>query len=141
MSAPSPLQFVDTNILVYAQDSTAGHKHRVAQELMRELWRTKNGCLSIQVLQEFYVVVTRKVARPLSSEAAADIIADLGVWTVYRPGVEDVLEAIQLHGRYQIAYWDAMILTCAARLGCATLWSEDLNLGQSYNGVVVANPF
>jgi len=135
------LQFVDTNILIYAHDLSAGHKHIRASELIRELWGSGEGCLSIQVLQEFYVNVTQKVARPLTPDVAAQIIADLGVWQVHRPGVEDVLDAVRVQGRYQLSFWDAMIIVSATRLGCQTIWSEDLNPGQVYGQVTVASPF
>lgn len=140
MSA-SPPQFIDTNILIYAHDASAGTKHDRARALLRELWENRAGCLSIQVLQEFYVNVTRKVARPMSPDAAAQIIADLGVWPVHRPDVDDVLEAIRLQTSRQLSFWDAMILTSARRLGCETLWSEDMSHGQQYEGVTVINPF
>jgi len=81
------------------------------------------------------------VARPLSPEVAAEIIAALGQWEVHRPNVEDVIEAISLQTRHKISFWDALILTSAQRLECKTLWSEDLNPGQDYRGVVVQNPF
>ena len=141
MSDPSALQFVDTNILIYAQDRSAGAKHLQAKKLLQDLWHTHAGSLSIQVTQEFYVNVTRKVAKPLSPALAARIIADLSVWNVHRPGVEDVLDAIGLQTRYQLSFWDAMIIVSAQQLGCKTLWSEDLNSGQVYDGVTVRNPF
>lgn len=141
MSEPEHLQFVDTNILIYAHDRSAGEKHIRARDLVSELWQTGEGCLSIQVLQEFYVNVTQKVARPLAPETAAQIIADLSVWQVHRPGVQDVLDAIGLQGRYHISFWDAMIVASALQLGCKTLWSEDLNPGQNYDQVRVLNPF
>jgi predicted nucleic acid-binding protein len=140
MSAKGP-QFVDTNVLVYAHDSSAGSKHERARTLLQALWRDRTGGLSIQVLQEFYVTTTRKVARPLTPEASAQIISDLAVWQVHRPDVNDVLEAIQLQARWQISFWDAMILTSARKLGCALVWSEDLGSGVDYAGVLVRNPF
>lgn len=140
MSA-SPLQFVDTNILIYAHDRSAGLKHERAGSLLKTLWEERTGCLSIQVFQEFYVNVTRKVAKPLSPDVTAQIIADLSVWPVHRADVSDVLEAIRLQTRLQLSFWDAMILTSARRLGCATLWSEDLSHGQQYEDVTVINPF
>lgn len=136
-----PLFFVDTTVLIYAYDSSAGYKHERAKSLLRDLWQERDGGLSIQVLQEFYVNVTRKVARPMSPEAAAEIIADLATWPVHRPDVSDVLEAIRLQTQLQLSFWDAMILTSARRLGCETLWSEDLSHGQVYEGVQVQNPF
>lgn len=141
MSELRGLQFVDTNILIYAHDRSAGQKHSRARNLLRELWQSGDGCLSIQVLQEFFVNVTRKVARPLAPEAAAQIIADLSVWRVHRPGVEDILDAIRLQGRYQISFWDAMVVASAIQSGCQTIWSEDLNSGQVYEDVTVLSPF
>lgn len=136
-----PLQFVDTNILIYAHDRSAGPKYDQARELMADLWADRAGCLSLQVLQEFYVNVTHKVAKPLSPDEAAQIITDLAVWQVHRPDVSDVLEAIRLQTSQQLSFWDAMILTSARRLGCNVVWSEDLNSGQDYEGVEVRNPF
>jgi len=141
MSATESRQFVDTNVLIYAHDPSAGDKHHRARRLLETLWAERTGCLSTQVLQEFYVNVTRKVARPLSPEVAAEIIAALGQWEVHRPNVEDVIEAISLQTRHKISFWDALILTSAQRLECKTLWSEDLNPGQDYRGVLVQNPF
>ena len=141
MSEPRGLQFVDTNILIYAHDGSAGEKHIKARNLIRDLWQSGEGCLSIQVLQEFYVNVTQKVARPLTPDEAASIVSELSVWLVHRPGVEDVLNAIRVQERYQISFWDAMIVASALQLGCGRLWSEDLNAGQIYNTVTVMNPF
>jgi len=141
MSDDKHLQFVDTNVLIYAHDLSAGEKHRRAQELMRHLWQSQDGCLSIQVLQEFYVNVTQKVARPLPRDTASQIIADLSAWQVHVPHVNDVLDAIRLQGRYGISFWDAMIVASAIRLGCQRIWSEDLNPGQTYDQVTVVNPF
>jgi predicted nucleic acid-binding protein len=93
------------------------------------------------VFQEFYTNATRKLTRPLAPELAVQIISDLSQWQIHRPNVGDVIEAIHLHTRRQISFWDAMILTSARRLGCQTLWSEDLNAGQNYEGIEVRNPF
>lgn len=134
-------QFVDTNVLIYAHDLSAGQKHVHAQELVQKLWQDGEGCLSIQVLQEFYVNVTQKVAKRLLPEVAAQIIADLSAWEVHRPGVQDVLGAIRLQARYRLSFWDAMIVASAIRLGCRTIWSEDLNPGQVYDDVTVLSPW
>ena len=107
---------------------------------MIDLWQNENGCLSVQVLQEFFVTVTKKIARPISSASAAQIINDLGLWEVHSPQTEDILTAIHLQSHYQISFWDAMIISSAQKLGCKILWSEDLNDGQDYGGVVVRNP-
>jgi predicted nucleic acid-binding protein len=141
MSEARSLQFVDTNILVYAHDISAGQKHDRAQELLRGLWQSEEGCLSIQVLQEFYVTITQKVTKPLPLEDAAQIIADLSAWQVHSPRAEDVLDAILLQKRHQVSFWDAMILASAHQMGCTVLWSEDLNPGQVYDQVQVRSPF
>lgn len=141
MNALEPMQFVDTNVLIYAHDTSAGEKHRKAQDLIKDLWRSRSGCLSIQVLQEFYVNVTRKVARPLPASVAVQIMTDLSTWQVHSPTAGDVLTAIRLQERYQVNFWDAMVITSALALGCTTLWSEDLSAGQTYDRVTVANPF
>lgn len=134
-------QFVDTNVLVYAYDVTAGDKHSLARVLMEELWTAREGCLSVQVLQEFFVTTTRKIPKPLDAPAAARIIGDLAHWHVHTPAAGDVLAAIEIHQRTGASFWDAMILRSAKELGCGTLHSGDLNPGQAYEGVRVSNPF
>lgn len=134
-------RFVDTNILVYAQDTTAGLKRDRARALVTELWDTGEGCLSIQVLQEFFVNVTRKVPKPLDVDSAITILADLSHWHLHSPGPEDVLAAVEIHRSAQVSFWDAMILRSANELGCGVLYSEDLNPGQRFNSVTVRNPF
>jgi predicted nucleic acid-binding protein len=134
-------QFVDTNVLVYAHDVTAGDKHARARALVEELWETRDGCLSVQVLQEFFVTTTRKIPKPLDAPAAARIINDLAHWHVHAPAAADVLAAVDIHQRTGASFWDAMILRSAKELGCATLYSEDLKLGQNYDGVQLRNPF
>jgi len=134
-------QFVDTNVLIYAHDQSAGEKHLRARALLADLWNDSNGCLSVQVLQEFYVNITRKVARPLDPDTARQIVADLGRWTMHAPAVADVLDAIALQQRYQLSFWDAMIVTSALQLKCDVLWSKDLNDGQTFGSLRVTNPF
>jgi predicted nucleic acid-binding protein len=134
-------KFVDTNVLVYAHDLTAGDKHSRARALLEELWDTRQGCLSVQVLQEFFVTTTRKIPRPLDPAAAAQIISDLARWHVHSPAAPDVLAAIDIQQQAGTSFWDAMILRSAQELGCPVLYSEDLNSGQSYAGIRVSNPF
>jgi len=134
-------QFVDTNVLVYAHDLTAGAKHDRARALIEELWDTRQGCLSIQVLQEFFVTTTRKIPRPLDATDAARIIEELAHWHVHAPAAADVLAAIDVHRHARVSFWDAMILRSAKELGCNIVHSEDLNSGQEYEGVEVRNPF
>ena len=126
---------------MYAHDQSAGAKHKRARSLLMELWDSKVGCLSIQVLQELFVTITRKVPAPLPLHEAAQIVAELGSWRLHEPKVEDVLNAMRIQQRYQISFWDAMIIQSAGQLKCSTLWSEDLNEGQNYQTVEVINPF
>jgi predicted nucleic acid-binding protein len=141
MNDDRQLEFVDTNILIYAHDTTAGEKHQRAISLLSGLWSTQRGCLSVQILQEFYVNVTRKLPQRLSPEQAVEIIADFAAWPVFLPNAQDVLAAITLQGRYDLSFWDAMVVWSASRLACTILWSEGLNAGQVYEGVRVLNPF
>ncbi len=141
MSVEASRQFADTNVIVYAHDETAGAKRERAKTLLEELWIARAGCLSVQVLQEVYVTLTAKVPKSVESSTAAAIVGDLSRWHVHVPGPDDVLGAIALHRRHRIGFWDAMIVWSAQQLGCAFLWSEDLNPGQVYAGVRVRNPF
>jgi predicted nucleic acid-binding protein len=144
MNAESPtgqFRFIDTNILVYAYDRSAGRKHTAAARLVEQCWEDENGCISIQVLQEFYVTVTRKIPRPLEYQTARQVIADLTHWRIHIPEAIDVLQAIDLQQTYRLAFWDAMVLQSAARLGCTQLLSEDLSHGETYSTVQVINPF
>lgn len=133
-------RFVDSNLFVYAYDESAGPKREIARDLIAGLWESRSGCASVQVLQELFVNLTRKVPRPLSAREAASLVEDFSLWTVHSPGPRDVLSAIELHERAGVSFWDAMILTSARTLGCRILYSEDLNAGQSYDGVRVVNP-
>jgi predicted nucleic acid-binding protein len=133
-------QFLDTNILVYAYDITQEVKHTQASRLLLSLWESGLGCLSFQVLQEFYVSVTRKSEFPLSPEEAAQVVSDFSDWPVHRPGLKDILSAIDLHQRCQVSFWDAMIVQSARQSGFSVLWSEDLFTAETYNGIKVINP-
>ncbi|TCJ20267.1 PIN domain-containing protein [Rubrobacter taiwanensis] len=133
--------FVDTNLFIYAYDESAGEKRERARALVAQGWEQRRGCVSVQVLQELYANLTRKVAKPLPPERARQIVQRLLRWRVHTPPPEEVLRAIDLHRQADISFWDAMILTSARSLGCKALYSEDLNAGQSYGGVVVINPF
>ncbi len=134
-------QFVDSNVVVYAFDKSAGTKREKAQELLSLLWQSGEGCLSLQVLQEFYVTATRKLEQPLTSGEAGLIVSALSEWTVYEPRRADILTAIDIHRRHRISYWDGLIIQSAQALGCQRLWSEDLTSGRKFEGVEVRNPF
>lgn len=141
MTEANELQFVDTNIFVYAYNTSDKTKHQCALSLLTKLWHTGAGCLSIQVLQELYVTLTLKVPDPLTPETCTPIIEDLGQWRLHRPELKSILEAMQIQQQYSISFWDAMIICSARELGCKQVWTEDLNTGQSYSGVTAVNPF
>ena len=141
MSAERAREFVDANVLVYAFDASAGGKKAAAEGLLANLWETGRGCLSVQVLQEFFVTVTAKVTQPLPIEEAADRIREFATWRVFVPRVDDVLDAIALHKEARLSFWDAMVVRAAAETGSSILWTEDLNDGQVVHGVRVRNPF
>lgn len=133
--------FLDTNILVYAFDRSAGQKHAIAAQVVKDLWENETGCISIQVLQELFVTVTRKIPLPLEHQVSRQIVADIGQWRVHSPEVSDLLQAFDFQKQYQLSFWDAMIVQSAARLNCKFLLSEDLKDGQVYGDVQVINPF
>lgn len=141
MSDKIIFQFVDTNILLYVYDITAGAKHERSKLLIQQLWNEHRGALSLQVLQEFYVNVTRKIPFPLAIDIAKQIISDLRTWRIHSPTVSDIVGAIEIQQRYQISFWDALIVRSAVQSGCECIWSEDLNPGQVYEGIRVINPF
>ena len=134
-------EFIDSNVLVYAHDASAGDKRERCVRLLERLLEEQSGRLSTQVLMEFVVVVTRKIPRPLSLPAASEIVDDFGSWPVFSPRVEDITEAARIAERYRIHFWDAMIVVAAKAHEAGSLWSEDLNHGQEYEGVRVMNPF
>ena len=141
MSAETAREFVDANVLVYAFDPSAKSKQAAAAQLLERLWDSGNGCLSVQVLQEFFVTVTRKVARHLSIDEATDRVREFATWKVFAPAAGDVLAAIALHKQAQINFWDAMVVQAAAELGCDVLWTEDLSDKQVLRGVRIRDPF
>lgn len=141
MGAEPARQFVDANVLVYAFDASAGSRKIAAERLLAGLWETGAGCVSVQILQEFFVTVTTKVARPLSIGDAAERIRELAAWRVFAPTADDVLGAIVLQKEAKLSFWDAMVVRAAAESGCSLLWTEDLTHGRVIRGVRVRNPF
>ena len=132
--------FVDTNVLVYAHDRSAGVKHEMARELVTGLWEDRCGVISTQVLQEFYVNVRRKAERPLGLRQSQRLIEDYLAWEVVVNTGETILEALDIERRFQLSFWDALIVHAATTADVGTLYSEDLNHGQVYGTVRVVNP-
>jgi predicted nucleic acid-binding protein len=132
--------FVDTNILMYAHDASAGAKHERAKALVEDLWRTRAGVVSTQVLQELCVNLRRKARRPLDLRATRELVADYLGWQVVVNGGESILEVLDLEERYRISFWDALVVYAAQVSGAAILYSEDLSDGQTYGTVRVVDP-
>ncbi len=141
MSCMSGKVFVDTNVLVYAHDAGAGPKHDRAKQLVEDLWERRTGVISTQVLQELYVNIRRKATRPITRDEAKRLVADYLRWEVAYIDGDAILAAIDLEERYQMSFWDALIVQAALASGAETLASEDLSHGQVYGSVRVDNPF
>lgn len=136
----SAKHFVDTNILLYAHDISAGVKHERAKALIEDLWHTRSGVVSTQVLQELCVNLRRKAGRPLELKATRELVADYLSWQVVVNTGESILEALDLEGRYGISFWDALVVQGAQASGASVLYSEELSDGQMYGTVRVVNP-
>ena len=133
--------FVDTNVLIYAHDLDAGPKHERAVSVVSDLWEKESGIVSVQVLQEFYVNVTRKIPKPLTPASARGIIRNYLAWQVEPNDAPTVLLASEIEERYKLSFWDALIVSSASRAGATRILSEDLNHGQIIEGIRIENPF
>jgi len=133
--------FVDTNVLIYAHDLDAGQKRERAVSILSDLWENENGVISVQVLQEFYVNVTRKIHDPLTPASARGIIKNYLAWHVAANDPSTVLLASEIAERNQLSFWDALIVASASSAGADRILSEDLNHGQVIEGIVIENPF
>ena len=132
--------FIDTNVLIYAHDKDADPKHGIAKALLRDLWSERTGVLSMQVLQEFYVNVTRKIASPLSKDLARSVVSSYAIWCTETTPTE-ISAAFRIEDESRIGFWDALIVSSAVKCGAARILSEDLNAGQRIAGILVENPF
>ena len=132
-------RFLDTNVLVYADDLDAAVKRRRAREILRDAVRSGDGVVSTQVLQEFFVISTRKLGvEPGVARRKVELLAEMDV---VRIDLRLILAAIDLHRLESISFWDALVVRAAVAAGCRTLLTEDLQHGQVINGVRVENPF
>src|SRR5579872_776678 len=132
--------FVDTNVLIYAYDVDAKAKHQTAKRLLQDLWSERAGVLSLQVLQEFYVNVTRKIPHPISKESARMVVSNYAVWCIDTAPAE-ISTAFQIEDQSKIGFWDALIVASALKSGATRIFSEDLNAGQVIAGIRIENPF
>ena len=136
MSARS---FLDTNVLLYTDSSDAPTKRKRALELLGEHRLARTGVVSLQVLQEYFVGATRKLAVDVAvARRKVELFANYHVVIL---DVEDVLAAIDLHRLHQVSFWDGLIVRAAKEGGCSVLYSEDLQDGRTIDGVRIVNPF
>ena len=133
--------FVDTNILVYAHDLDASAKHDQAAEIVSQLWDSRNGVLSTQVLEEFYVTLTKRVSSPLSRLEARKLVQKYSHWQVVINDPLIIAQASEIEESYNMSFWDALIVSAAYSQNVPTILTEDLTHGQYIEGVLIINPF
>jgi predicted nucleic acid-binding protein len=139
--ARTDLTFVDTNVLAYAHDTSETRKQQIAEALLDALWTGRTGALSTQILQEFYVVATRKFDPPIRRRAARETVALYATWPVIQVNAALILTASQLEERHKLSFWDALVVEAARVAGATRLVSEDLQHGRRIGGVRIENPF
>jgi predicted nucleic acid-binding protein len=139
MNFMSGKTFIDTNVLTYAHDKDAGAKHEIAKTVLRGLWSERTG-VSEQVLQEFYVNVTRKIRSPLSRDLARLGVSSYAIWCTETTPTE-IASAFRIEDESRIGFWDAQIVSSAAKIGAIRILSEDLNAGQRIAGILIGDPF
>ena len=133
--------FVDTNILIYAHDLDAGQRNTLSASILRDLWENRTGIISTQVLQEFYVNVTRKIENPLPKSKARGIIESYLAWPVELNDAKTVLAASEIEERHMLSFWDSLIVASARNAKAEKILTEDLNHGQQIEGILIENPF
>ena len=133
--------FVDTNVLVYARDASDLEKQAAAAAWIEHLWTSANGRLSVQVLQEYYVTVTRKLDPGLSPDETREDIRDLAAWRPVRIDEAIVEAAWRIEDRFQLSFWDSLIVAAAQAADCETLLTEDLQHGLDIDGLQIVDPF
>ena len=133
--------FVDTNILIYAHDLDAGLKHKIAASIINNLWEEETGIISTQVIQEFYVNVTKKIPHPLSPAKARGLITNYFTWQVELNTRPTILLASEIEERHRLSFWDALIVAAASQAEAEKFLTEDLQAGQTIEGILIENPF
>jgi predicted nucleic acid-binding protein len=133
--------FVDTNILAYAHDTSDQRRQPIASRLLAELWRSRSGVLSTQVLTEFYAVTTRKFDPPMSRRDARALVGAYSAWPIVQVDPPLIVAASALEEHHSVSYWDALIIEAARRSGADRLLSEDLQHGRRIAGLTIENPF
>lgn len=133
-------RFLDTNVLVYAEDRDAGAKHEIARNLVRDLWERRDGVLSVQVLQELFVVIRKRRPRMPAAQALG-ILEEYLSWRVVENTGSLLLGAVRLHQSASLSFWDALVVQAALSAGCDRLYSEDLQAGRRFGSLEIVNPF
>ncbi|MGO9085377.1 MAG: PIN domain-containing protein [Candidatus Sulfotelmatobacter sp.] len=133
------LVFVDSNVLIYAMDEGNPKKHEAAKLWRSELWKSRRGRVSFQVLQEFYANIARRW--PEASEQARAEIRNLLAWKPVVMNAEILEHGWKVQDRYKLSFWDSLIVAAAKAASCRFLLTEDLQADQDFDGVVVLNPF
>lgn len=133
--------FLDTNILIYAHDLDAGIKHNIALQIVKDLWENKNGVLSTQILQEFYINVTKKIPSPISPLEAREIIRAYLNWDIKENHPMSIIRASEIEEKYCISFWHALVVLAAYEAKVDKILTEDLNAGQIIEGILIENPF
>lgn len=133
--------FLDTNILIYAHDMDSGLKHDVALSIIKKIWEEETGIISTQVIQEFYVNVTRKIPKPITPIQARDIILNYFSWQMEAIEPYTILSASEIEEKYVLSFWDSLIIATASQSEAKKILTEDLNHGQVIEGVLIENPF
>ncbi|MFH1480139.1 MAG: PIN domain-containing protein [Pseudomonadota bacterium] len=135
--------FLDTSVFIYSVDSSPTHKEKsdIARQIIKQHIRGGTGVISIQVLQEFYQVSTRKIQSPLSTEDALEYLHYMAVLETVHPDFDTLVTAIYLHKRLKFSFWDALIVQAAAGANCSLLFTEDLQDGLHVGDLIIRNPF
>lgn len=138
---PADSYFLDTNVLVYANDRTDARKQQVAAHLITDGIRSGRAVVSSQVLSEFWVTITQKIQVPLDRDTAEKELERFRALRIMAIQYETVRAAVSLQARHQLSYWDALILAAARLAGCDRIYTEDMDADHIYDGVTVRNPF
>jgi predicted nucleic acid-binding protein len=141
MSFMSDKVFLDTNILVYAFDADDPTRQHLAASLLEKHLTDHTAVLSLQVLQEFFVVMTRKVKTPMEPGKARRLVADFLRHDVVEPTSVHLLKAMDLSIGQRFSFWDSLVIVTALEAGCKRLYSEDLKHNLTLEGLTIMNPF
>ena len=133
-------RFLDTNILIYTDDSSNPEKQQQALALLEESWQQNNLVLSTQVLQEYFSATTRKLGVPLETAQRKIALLNQRV-EIFSIEADDIVFAIDLHRLHKFSFWDSLIVRMAQKTACTTLYSEDMQNGRKLGNLTIINPF